>query len=470
MAVGPQVHARLERPLPDPLAVGGGTALFLDGRCSVESASIESLRAVTAGSATTLLGWGAPPPKSRSGHDYWWTILPIEPASGPGRIPLAIEAETSHSGAAPLRAELGSLVTVPRNPPPAELDRARDLAERPSGSEPLVAVCMATYDPDPELFRRQVDSIRAQTHGNWICLISDDGSPPEAFERLVGVVAGDERFVISRAARNRGFYANFERALELVPDAVDYVALCDQDDEWHPDKLEALLAGLGTGARLVYSDMRIVDDEGAVISETYWSFRRNNHTDFGSLALANTVTGAASLFDRGLLEDVLPFPPRHAAAYHDHWIAQVAMALGPISYVDRPLYDYVQHGEAAIGYLAANGGGRYAASPLRRAQITWERFRGRRYHLGWRQPYFNIYCRVALAARVLEMRCGGRMAPDRARIVATLLEPANAARWLTRRVLEDGFGTDETLGRERLMLAGLSWDGFQRTRRRVRST
>jgi len=39
------------------------------------------------------------------------------------------------------------------------------------------------------------------------------------------------------------------------------------------------------------------DEDGEVISDTYWSFRQNNHTDFASLVLANTVTGAASLFD-----------------------------------------------------------------------------------------------------------------------------------------------------------------------------
>ena len=45
-----------------------------------------------------------------------------------------------------------------------------------------------------------------------------------------------------------------------------------------------------------------------MIAETYWSGRRNNHTNFASMLIANTVTGAASLFTREMLEYALPFP------------------------------------------------------------------------------------------------------------------------------------------------------------------
>ena len=50
-------------------------------------------------------------------------------------------------------------------------------------SEPLVAICMATYEPPPDLLRRQLDSMRAQTHANWVCVISDDCSTTERRRR-----------------------------------------------------------------------------------------------------------------------------------------------------------------------------------------------------------------------------------------------------------------------------------------------
>ena len=69
------------------------------------------------------------------------------------------------------------------------------------------------------------------------------------------------RAVVDNAER-LGFYFNFERALGLVPPEAEAVALCDQDDEWYPDKLATLLAALREGHTLVYSDQRIVGAGG----------------------------------------------------------------------------------------------------------------------------------------------------------------------------------------------------------------
>src|SRR5205814_6124732 len=138
---------------------------------------------------------------------------------------------------------------------------------------------------------------------------------------------------------NRGYYRNFEHCLALVPPGVGYVALADQDDDWRPDKLAALRAAFGPRTTLAYSDMRIVDAAGAVHSHTYWTTRRNNYTDLASLLIANTVTGAAAMVRRDLLDRALPFPEPFGAAFHDHWLAATALAAGDLAYLDRPLYD-----------------------------------------------------------------------------------------------------------------------------------
>ena len=44
------------------------------------------------------------------------------------------------------------------------------------------------------------------------------------------------------------------------------VALCDQDDVWHTDKLATLIDHLGESITLVYSDMNITDAQGRVSS------------------------------------------------------------------------------------------------------------------------------------------------------------------------------------------------------------
>ena len=68
-----------------------------------------------------------------------------------------------------------------------------------------------------------------------------------------------------------------------------------------------------------------------VISDTYWSIRRPNHQNLLSLLMANSVTGAASLFRRDVLAYALPFPPRQFSHFHDHWIGLVARVLGEVA-------------------------------------------------------------------------------------------------------------------------------------------
>jgi glycosyltransferase involved in cell wall biosynthesis len=318
---------------------------------------------------------------------------------------------------------------------------------------PLVAICMATFEPDPRLLEHQIGSIREQTHENWVCLVSDDGSSTERLGHLRELTGGDERFALAVGEERLGFYGNFERALGMVPAGARFVALADQDDRWHPEKLAALLAGLG-GAQLVYSDMRIVDEEGTVVSETFWRGRRNNYTNLASLLLANTVTGAASLFRRELLELVLPFPEPVGDPFHDQWIATVALAAGEIAYVDRPLYDYVQHGGAARGHEAA-------MQPWDAGRLLDRRDpRGslRRVRAHADRSYAENVRRIALSARELEARAGGEMEPGKARTVRRLASLDNspaAVPWLALRSLRRLGGRSETMGIELSLLAAI---------------
>jgi glycosyltransferase involved in cell wall biosynthesis len=311
----------------------------------------------------------------------------------------------------------------------------------PGGSGPAVAICMATFNPPPELLNSQLDSIRAQTHSNWVCLISDDGSHPAALSALERAIGGDERFVLARGER-LGFYGNFERALSMAPAEAEFVTLCDQDDSWHPDKLERLLEAIG-GAQLVYSDARIIDPEGGVIHASYWTARRNNHTNFASLLLANSITGAASLFRRDLIDDALPFPPDLASPFHDHWLAVVALARGEVAYIDEPLYDYVQHQGAVIGHSTANKRPR----PIR--QHLRERLRNP--GPGSRRVYYYNWYQQLLFAEVLRLRCWERMSASKRRALRRLLGADRGVvglSWLLGRRMRRLWGHDETLDRE----------------------
>jgi hypothetical protein len=243
-----------------------------------------------------------------------------------------------------------------------------------------VAVCLATHRPDPELLRRQLASLEAQTYRAIVLVREDDEA-------------------------GSGAYRAFERCLARVPAEACHVAPCDQDDVWHADKVAVLVDALErSGALLAYSDLRIVRPDGAVVSPTYWTDRDNGWGDLGDLLATNVVTGAASLLRREVLDLALPFPREADGSHHDHWLALCALALGDLAYVDRPLVDYVQHGANVVGHAP-----RRPSPPARaagRAVPLAERAR--------RDRERHVVRPQVMAGTLLE-RAGDRMAPAKRR-------------------------------------------------------
>jgi glycosyltransferase involved in cell wall biosynthesis len=322
---------------------------------------------------------------------------------------------------------------------------------------------MATHEPDPGLLEAQIESIRAQEGIEWHCFISDDASGPEAIAAIHGLIDGDERFTFSRSERRLGFYRNFERAIGMVAEDLPLIALSDQDDRWYPEKLRVLVDGLGA-AGLVYSDQRLVDPDGAVIAETYWTGRQNNHTDLISMLVANTVTGAASLFTREVAEYALPFPEVPGEQYHDHWLALIALSAGEIAYVDRPLYDYVQHGGAVLGHEKANAGlERYGLS--RFDPRRWREILG-----GWGSAYFDVYLRLKAITRLLLERCGPAIPAPKRRVLERFDRSdrsLGALAWLALRPLRRLTGHSETMGMERILVRGILYRHLAGVKRRL---
>jgi len=447
-----ELVARLERPLPSTLPAATATAVLVYGVCFHPSDRVEGLEVVVDGRRHRATAFGMPRPDvGGSGLlSGFWATVRLEPRAPGARVDVGVAArlrsgEEAHS-------PLAGISVVERDEPEAP---------RPSSSAGLIAVCMATFEPDMALFRTQIDSLRSQTDERWICLISDDCSSLEHFERINEVLGDDPRFHISRSGSRLGFYRNFERALTMVPPEAELVALCDQDDRWHPEKLTVLRGALGS-AQLVYSDQRLVDASGRVLRDTLWKGRRNNHTSLASMLVANTITGAAALFRRDLVDVLLPFPDTPGFQFHDHWLGVAALATGDVAYVDRPLYDYVQHAGAVFGDVTSGGGARRRPRPSLRA------LRG--FLAGWRAAYFYGYLsREVQAQTVLARREALLMAGKRAtleRFVAADSSPA-ALGWLAARPLRALAGHTETLGSEGELARGILWRWLAAASRRL---
>jgi glycosyltransferase involved in cell wall biosynthesis len=445
-----ELVVRLDAPLPASLPVGRATAVFVLGACFHRHEALSELELLVDGEPHVPAAWrmprldlfeALPAALANCYRGGFWATLPIEARDRPGTV--RIDAAARLESGARMVAPVGRIEVV-------EEARAGPSPPGRHGSG-LICVCMATFNPDMDLFRLQLESLRAQTDTDWICLISDDCSEPERFEEIQDAVGDDERFTVSRSPRRLGYYRNFERALGMLPSEAELVALCDHDDRWYPDKLAVLREELG-GAQLVYSDQRLVDRDGRVLRDTLWKGRRNNHTNLASLLVANSVTGAATLFRRDVAELALPFPEAPGWQFHDHWLGLVALAIGDVAYVDRPLYDYVQHGGAVVGQ--AEGAAKTRAGSR-----------------GWRAAYFYGYLPRAVLAQALLARCSRLLSSRKRRALERFVSadrtPLGLA-WLAARPLRRLVGLGETLGTENELALGIIWRHLVQVRTRQR--
>lgn len=207
------------------------------------------------------------------------------------------------------------------------------------------AIVLAAYQPDPILFARQLRSLQSQTVADWECVISVDGESEAVFKVVAENVGDDPRFRIVADGTRLGFYLNFERGLREALPGASWIALCDQDDHWYPEKLETLLPHLEDVA-LVSGQARLVTYPDDVT--TGYTRRRDLGASF--TLLSNQFTGSLCVLRADLARLSLPFPQMSTrAAAHDHWMAALAGASGGTRIVDQTVQDYVQHASNVFG-------------------------------------------------------------------------------------------------------------------------
>jgi glycosyltransferase involved in cell wall biosynthesis len=223
-----------------------------------------------------------------------------------------------------------------------------------------ISVALCTHN-GAEFLGAQLDSILNQTAPPTQLVLSDDdstdGTVQLARDRIDGYrrAGGEIDFLVIKNHPALGVAQNFAQAIAACTG--DLIALCDQDDVWHPERLEVIGAYFAhhPDVTLVHGDARLVDDGGAPLGRSLFeSLRLTPHermqidrgTAIHTLIRRNVVTGATSVFRRELVEMALPIPN---GWIHDEWLGIIAAILGRVAIVPGQLVDYRQHGSNQIG-------------------------------------------------------------------------------------------------------------------------
>lgn len=212
-------------------------------------------------------------------------------------------------------------------------------------SLPLVSIVMATYNGTAYL-PVQLASIKAQTYPQIEIIIGDDGSTDGTRELLLTFQQENPEVQLLFHEQNLGYIRNFESICKKARG--EWIALCDQDDYWFPEKIEKMQQAIGDAA-LLYCDSMLCNEQldylGTRISD------RVNCLDFTSClqqAVFCRIYGHATLIKRSLVEQAIPFLP---IIPHDWWLCYHASLQGGMVFLNEPLVKYRQHGNNVFGVV-----------------------------------------------------------------------------------------------------------------------
>ena len=221
-----------------------------------------------------------------------------------------------------------------------------------------VAVLLGYYNGS-RFLAEQVESIARQTHQPLEVFIADDASSTPVDDEQLRRTANNRLSIhLARAQENRGFVRNFLEGLAAVSSCFDYFAFSDQDDIWHPDKLERAVAFLRDCppdtptlycARTAIIDATCTKDRGH-------SPLFERPPSFANALLQNIAGGNTMVFNRAARDLIAQSSSGQTLIWHDWWCYQIVAGAGGIVHYDsRPCLSYRQHASSLIG---ANNGWR----------------------------------------------------------------------------------------------------------------
>lgn len=237
-----------------------------------------------------------------------------------------------------------------------------------------LSVVMCTLDGASYL-PEQLDSIGAQRQPPDELVVCDDGSTDGTIE-IVRAFAERAPFPVTLRVNDTrlGVIRNFGQAVAAA--SGDWIALADQDDIWHVDKLERLLvaAERRPGVGLLFSDAVLIDEQGRGTGQRLWQAlaidagkqrRLAGPRALNVLLECGTVTGSTAMFRASWRPLVLPFPD-DLDLLHDAWLALMVGVVAPVEPVAATLMAYRVHSRQHTGLAPAT-------ARLRGLQRAWTR-------------------------------------------------------------------------------------------------
>ena len=237
----------------------------------------------------------------------------------------------------------------------------------------MIAILLASCNGE-KYIAQQIESLLKQTETGWELFIHDDGSTDRTLEILRGYEARyPDRIHILDGPPCGGAKDNFLWMMRNV--RAPYVMFCDQDDVWLPEKVELTLGEMKRleakhgkdKPLLVFTDLCVTDEGLHPIAARMSAYQKLDpgRTKPKNLMIQNVITGCAVMINRALAVFAAKPENTDEIIMHDWWCALLAASFGAVSYVDRALVLYRQHGGNSVGAKNLNSL-RYLTAQIKR--------------------------------------------------------------------------------------------------------
>ena len=191
-------------------------------------------------------------------------------------------------------------------------------------------------------------SLYEQTYPNIRILVRDDGSS-DSTRAILESERAKGRIELLEGHGNLGPALSF---FELLKSAAltetEYVAFCDQDDVWHPEKIaravSALTAVTDNRPAMYCSRVELVDEN---LKHVGFSALPGK-IGFGNALVDSVVTGCTIVLNRKAVDLICEHLPGKVLI-HDWWCYLVVSCFGEIIFDDAATLKYRQHGHNTIG-------------------------------------------------------------------------------------------------------------------------
>jgi len=214
--------------------------------------------------------------------------------------------------------------------------------------------------------RQQIDSILAQLNPGDELMISDDKSTDSTMAIIKSY--DDARICLLPSLKFGSPTKNFEYLLGHCKNEIIFMA--DQDDVWHPEKIEIMVRELNN-CDLVVCDCRLIDQAGNVFRESFFELNRSQNGLINNL-MRNSFVGCCMGFHRRILKKILPFPLK--IAMHDQWIGLIAQRYFKVKFIPQTLVDHRRHSGnyTSTGGRSENSWNKKVISRLQLAKAIWQ--------------------------------------------------------------------------------------------------